>query len=384
MSALQRSFSGKVAALALLIVGMALLVGFGSFVAREWRVERQEMVERRTTLASVMAANVSASLTYKDRATAEDVLRSSRRIPDVRGVVLFDHAGRIFAEDGEVNVAPGPGRTAPMWSFSHDRLEVRVPVRTDGEPVGELVLVSSLAGLHETFLGYALFAGLMFLVIASAAIRLAVVLAGRVIKPVNDLSAAMRVVRESGDFAQPVEPGRTTELARLADEFNALLAELARRNAALVAARDEADAASRMKTEFLANMSHELRTPLNAVVGLTPLLASEPLTLRQKEYLSVIQQSAEHLLELLNDVLDMAKLESGRLVLDDVALDLRALVQDTCAVFQAMARGKGLQCHVRVSADLGRTYRGDPLRIKQIVTNLVSNAVKFTAAGEVR
>ncbi len=381
---LRRSFTGKVASLAVIIVGVALLGGFGSFLAREWRVERQELVERRTTITSVMAANSAAPLTFGDKATAQQVLRSARGVPDVEAVILFDSAGRPFARYGTGEAAPAARTVAPGWKFSHGSLEVRVPVRMDGDPVGELVMVSSLGGLHKTFAGYALFAGLMFLVVGGAAARAALVLARRVIRPVNDLSAAMRTVRESGDFDQVVEPGRDAELASLADEFNLLLTELARRNAALVDARDSAEAGSRAKTEFLANMSHELRTPLNAVVGLTPLLAAEPLTPTQQEYLEVIESSADTLLQMLNHVLDMAKLESGRLELEHIVFQPREMVAETCAVFRKLAQSKGVQLKVDIAPELAGSYRGDPLRVKQIVTNLVSNAVKFTGAGEVR
>ena len=384
LAGLRRSFTGKVAGVALLIVALALIVGFGSFVQREWRVEREALVERVTTISSVMAANVSAPLIYQDRATAHEVLRSARGVPDVKSVLLFDSGGRLFARHGEAAAARPQGRAAPRWSFDHQSLVVRVPVRVDGEPLGELVMVSSLEGLHETFLGYALFAGLMFLAVAGAAARLAVTLARRVIKPVRDLSVAMREVRESGEFAQTVQPGRDAELAELAEEFNLLLTELARRNTALVEARDAAEAGSRAKTEFLANMSHELRTPLNAVVGLTPVLALEPLTPKQRDYLDVIESSANNLLQMLNHILDMAKLDGGRVQLEAVVFDPRPLVTETCAVFRAIAQSKGVQLSVHLDPELGPAYRGDPVRVKQVLTHLLSNAVKFTGAGEVR
>ncbi|MBW3616921.1 MAG: hypothetical protein KY446_04080, partial [Proteobacteria bacterium] len=110
--------------------------GFGSFLAREWRLERQELVERRTTITSVMAANSATPLTFGDKAIAQQVLRSARGVPDVEAVILFDSAGRPFARYGTGEAAPAARTVAPGWKFRHGSLEVRVPVRMDGDPVG--------------------------------------------------------------------------------------------------------------------------------------------------------------------------------------------------------------------------------------------------------
>lgn len=151
----------------------------------------------------------------------------------------------------------------------------------------------------------------------------------------------------------------------------------------LTEARQEAEAANIAKSEFLAAMSHEIRTPLNGVLGMTQAMAGDSLTDVQRERLGVIRQSGEALLTILNDVLDLAKIEAGRLELEEIAFDLRDIVGGARAAFSALADAKGLQMVVDMDSARG-VWRGDPTRIRQILNNLISNALKFTEAGEIR
>jgi signal transduction histidine kinase/AmiR/NasT family two-component response regulator len=152
----------------------------------------------------------------------------------------------------------------------------------------------------------------------------------------------------------------------------------------LAAARDAAEAANRAKSEFLATMSHEIRSPLNGVLGMAQAMARDPLPEAQRERLGVIAQSGEALLTVLNDILDISKIEAGKLELEDAEFDLETLATDACAVFRSAAEGKGLKLSVAVAAEAAGVYRGDPVRVRQILYNLISNAVKFTESGSVR
>ena len=159
------------------------------------------------------------------------------------------------------------------------------------------------------------------------------------------------------------------------------ITDLKRAADSLAEARDAAEAANGAKSQFLANMSHEIRTPLNGVIGIAQALAATELTAHQREMLDLIHSSGRTLQALLSDILDLARVESGRLSLSDDAFDLAAAVREAAQLYAATARDKGLQFYVEVSPDVELWVSGDAVRLKQILTNLVSNAVKFTASG---
>lgn len=148
-------------------------------------------------------------------------------------------------------------------------------------------------------------------------------------------------------------------------------------------ARKEALEASRIKSEFLANMSHEIRTPLNGIIGFTELLLKSPLPRQQRDHLSTIRKSSEILLTIINDILDFSKIEAGKLILDRVPFQLRDIVEDVMVMLAPAAHAKNLDLVPLVYNDVPDNIMGDPLRVKQVITNLVNNAIKFTQTGEV-
>ncbi len=153
--------------------------------------------------------------------------------------------------------------------------------------------------------------------------------------------------------------------------------------AALTAAKEAAEANARARSEFLANMSHELRTPMNGVIGMVDLLLAEDLSATQREYAETIRTSAKHLLALLNEILDFSKIEAGAMTIEKIPFAPAELITSSIDVFRAEAAKKGLRLDVELSPQLPNALRGDPLRLRQVLANLIGNALKFTAAGSV-
>jgi signal transduction histidine kinase/ActR/RegA family two-component response regulator len=180
------------------------------------------------------------------------------------------------------------------------------------------------------------------------------------------------------------------EIGQLAASFNEMTARLQQREAeltahtvALAVEHDRALEASRLKSEFLATMSHEIRTPMNGIIGMADLLAATRLTGEQAEYTQVIRTSADALLTVINDILDLSKIEAGRVVLQKEDFSVRIVVGEVISLLATAARTKGLQITSRVAAELPPLCTGDPARLRQVLLNLVGNAVKFTESGEV-
>lgn len=180
-----------------------------------------------------------------------------------------------------------------------------------------------------------------------------------------------------------IEISMTEEIKQTTEDLRETLETIEIQNVELDIARKDAVLANRSKSEFLANMSHEVRTPLNGIIGFTNLLLKSELNHQQRDHLMTIQKSSEILLMIINDILDFSKIEAGKLLLDNQALNLREVIDEVIIMLAPTAHDKNLELVHLHYRDVPKTLVGDPLRIKQVVTNLINNAIKFTQQGEV-
>ncbi|MBI1396283.1 MAG: response regulator [Betaproteobacteria bacterium] len=226
--------------------------------------------------------------------------------------------------------------------------------------------------------GFVLFGGAVALVAA----LLALLAANRVSGPLVALVDASRRI-QAGDNSVRLNARHLGDLREVARSFNGMLDALTRKNAELVRAKEVAESTTRTKSEFLANMSHEVRTPMNGVLGMLELLEQSRLAATERGFVRTARQSAEALLSILNDILDFSRMEAGKLHLESIDFDLRELAEDVTALLAKQAHTKGVELLCIVSGDAPLAVRGDPTRLRQVLVNLVGNALKFTHRGEV-
>jgi signal transduction histidine kinase/ActR/RegA family two-component response regulator len=369
----QITFHARVAGVALITTVVVLVAACLTFMLQQWAVAREQNLHAHRALSEITAAAAANALADQDPAQAKSAIATLANDTSVTRAVLSGADGKPLA----VYVRPKAATT--------ELDTIRTPVAT-----GELVMTFETPALTALLPQFIALTGALFFGGVGVALFLARGLASRVIAPVLKLSEAMHDVAASGSFA-PVEVEADDALFRsLTDSFNHLLAKLDEREQdlqrtlrELVEARDAANAANVLKSQFLANMSHEIRTPLNGVLAMAEVMSMGDLTEVQRQRLDVIRQSGGLLLAVLNDVLDLSKIEAGKLTLLVDDFDLEAAIASTRDSFQVIAQAKGLGFGVEVADSARGAWRGDADRIRQIVGNLLSNAVKFTLQGEV-
>ncbi len=373
------TFHARVAGVGLVTTVVVLIAACLTFMLQQWAVARTQSHRFHESLAEIAAEAAAPSMAATQQIRLNSALASVHASRDVVSAQVVDLTGRELARFQRPSAATG------------DTEVVAKPMILEGKTVGQLKLTveqPSLAPMLPQFVALTfvlLFGGV------GVALFLARSLAHRVIKPVEVLSEAMREVAAGGSFT-PVEVEARDELFQsLTESFNDLLAKLAVREddlksamRELETARDAANAANVLKTQFLANMSHEIRTPLNGVLAMAEVMAMGELAAVQRDRLDVIRRSGELLLAVLNDVLDLSKIEAGKLTLFEEDFDVEAAFAQARDSYDVVAKGKGLDFSLEIAESAKGSWRGDADRLRQVIGNLLSNAIKFTPKGSVQ
>lgn len=401
--------------------GMALVLG-GYFTWLQQGELRAELLRRGELVCEQLAPLVAPALASDDIQRLERISAQALEQPDVRSVsfLAVDRSAVAHAGPTMLNGLPS-GNTSHLLQVSgndatrylqpvygRDRALAGIYLPNEGDRLLGWVEVE-MSHTNTLLRGYRMMFASTLLIGAGLLLILLVALqiARSIALPLGRIKAAVAHIQD-GKFDTHLPPMGSQELDELATGINRMASTLREaheelqlsveqatedvrqnletieiQNIELDMARREALEASRIKSEFLANMSHEIRTPLNGILGFTHLLQRSDLTQRQQDYLGTIEKSADNLLGIINEILDFSKIEAGKLVLDATPFNLRDLLQDTLTILAPAAQAKGLELVSLVYRDTPLALIGDPLRLKQILTNLVSNAIKFTREGTI-
>ncbi|MDN3920117.1 hybrid sensor histidine kinase/response regulator [Roseateles violae] len=346
------------------------------FLSREFSDTSQAVRERLAVTAAdhTQGKIVREQWTLYPKGQPTTVMLVSRgiRTPDRRQVMLF--AADSLASGSDKSMLRG------VEALQHTSVRIAVFSLRDGSTLMRNPAAALTFGKPEAFIGGREFDQL-FADPADAERIFAQVQAG------DSYRADLELLTTAGVrwHAVDARPMRDPVTGDQVMQLNARdIADLKASEAALQAAREAAEAASQAKSSFLANMSHEIRTPMNGVLGLTELVLQTELNERQRKFIELAHNSAKGLMVIINDLLDVAKIEAGRVVIEEQPFSLHEVLREALHPLLVQAHEKGIALHARVQPGVQQTARGDALRLRQVLVNLVGNALKFTERGEVR
>ncbi len=397
----------------LLVAGMTVLF-LGAY--RYFTFDEQARV-RVDQVARMIAPGVATGIVFDDEVATQRMIGGLKSNPLIEATVLFNVEGRTVAtyrREGTAVVMPS---TPPIGELEIQGADFTLvhPVSAGKEAVG-LLVIASMWGTSDLFAGgYGQFIATLLLASTLAGWVLAFLSRRAFTRPILDVAERMSLVSHRRDYSVRMEMKDDDAIGILAQRFNELMEQLKRHDdelhtrsrmleesirerteeqvrtndelkkvvSELKEAKNQAESANRTKSQFLARMSHEIRTPMNGVLGMTDLLLHSGLSTRQQDLAETVYRSGEALLHIINDILDFSKIEAGKLDLDMIKLDIRELVEEVSELLADPAHKKGLELVAIVEDAVPITAEGDSTRLRQILINLIGNAIKFTSEGEI-